>query len=142
MGYAFKRAIRENVGLLIGLAGASGSGKTFTAFRLASGICGDKPFAVIDTESRRALHYADQFKFDHCELEAPFRPQAYMDTIVAADKAGYPVIVVDSMSHEHAGEGGLLDWHEELLNEFVKRAMDKNSNRSEWQIREANNMRA
>ena len=142
MSFAFKRAIRENVGLLIGLAGASGSGKTFTAFRLATGICGDKPFAVIDTESRRALHYADDFKFDHLEIGAPFRPETYLDAIVAADKAGYPVIVVDSMSHEHAGDGGLLDWHDELLDEFVDRAQKTPDRRSEWQIRDANNMRA
>lgn len=109
----FRPAVRENVGLIIGLAGASGSGKTYTAMRLAAGISGDKPFAVIDTENRRALHYADQFKFEHAELRAPFRPDAYADAITTADKAGYPVIVVDSMSHEWAGEGGILDWQEE-----------------------------
>lgn len=113
MTFTFRPAIRENVGLLIGLAGGTGSGKTYTAMRLAQGIAGDRPFAVIDTEARRALHYADQFRFDHAELRPPFRPQAYEEAILAADAAGYPVIVVDSMSHEHAGEGGLLDWHEE-----------------------------
>ncbi len=113
MTFAFRPALRENVGLLIGLAGGTGSGKTYTAMRLASGIAGDKRFAVIDTEAGRAKHYADQFKFDHGDLHAPFRPDAYSEAIKAADAAGYPVIVVDSMSHEHAGEGGLLDWHEE-----------------------------
>lgn len=113
MTFEFREAKRENVGLLIGLAGGTGSGKTFTAFRLASGIAGDKPFAVIDTEARRALHYADQFRFDHAELRPPFRPSAFEEAIKAADDAGYPVIVVDSMSHEHAGEGGLLEWHDE-----------------------------
>jgi len=109
----FRPAVRENVGLIIGLAGSSGSGKTFTAMRLASGISGGKPFAVIDTENRRALHYADQFKFEHAELRAPFRPATYAEAIAAADAAGYPVIVVDSMSHEWAGDGGILDWQEE-----------------------------
>jgi hypothetical protein len=47
--------------------------------RLAAGIAGDKPFAVIDTENRRALHYADRFRFDHAELRPPFRPDAYAD---------------------------------------------------------------
>lgn len=59
MSIQFKKAIRENVGLLIGLAGGTGSGKTYSAMRLASGIAGDKPFAVIDTEAGRAKHYAD-----------------------------------------------------------------------------------
>ena len=113
MSFVFRPALRENVGLLLGLAGESGSGKTYTAMRLASGIAGDRPFAVIDTEAGRAKHYAEQFKFDHGDLKPPFRPDAYSEAIRAADEAGYPVIVVDSMSHEHAGEGGLLDWHEE-----------------------------
>lgn len=111
--FTFRPAVRSNVSLLIGLAGASGSGKTFTAMRLASGIAGDKPFAVIDTEAGRARHYADRFKFDHGDLAPPFRPDAYAAAIKAADAAGYPVIVVDSMSHEWAGDGGILDWQEE-----------------------------
>lgn len=113
MTFSFRPAVRENVGLLIGLAGASGSGKTYTAMRLASGIAGTKPFAVIDTEAGRAKHYADRFKFDHGDLRPPFRPAAYEEAILAADAAGYPVIVVDSMTHEWSGDGGILDWHEE-----------------------------
>lgn len=113
MSFSFRPATRENVGLLIGLAGASGSGKTYTAMRLASGIAGGKPFAVIDTEAGRAKHYADQFAFHHGDLKPPFRPDAYAEAIAAADSSGYPVIVVDSMSHEWAGTGGILDWHEE-----------------------------
>lgn len=114
--YVFKQAKKEAVGLLIGLVGASGSGKTYSAMRLASGIVGKgNRFAVIDTEARRALHYADMFEFDHCELGSPFRPDNYANAIQAADKAGYKAIVVDSVSHEWAGEGGILDWQEEEL---------------------------
>ena len=111
-GFSFRPATRENVGLLIGLAGSSGSGKTYTAMRLAKGIAGDKPFCVIDTEAGRAKHYADAFRFDHGDLKPPFSPAAYADAIRAADDAHYPVIVVDSMSHEHAGDGGILDMQE------------------------------
>jgi hypothetical protein len=115
VSFTFRPASRENVGLLIGLSGASGSGKTYSAFRLAKGIAGDKPFAVIDTEAGRAKHYADAFRFDHGDLKPPFRPDAYSGAIDAADKAGYPVIIVDSGSHEWAGEGGILDWQEDEL---------------------------
>ena len=115
MTFSFRPAVRENVGLWINLIGGTGSGKSFSAMRLASGISGGKPFAVIDTENRRALHYADQFKFDHAELVPPFRPDAYAEAVVAADKAGYPVIVVDSGSHCWAGDGGVLDWQEDEL---------------------------
>lgn len=118
-GFSFRPAVRENVGLWINLVGGTGSGKTFTAMRLASGIAGGKPFAVIDTENRRALHYADQFTFHHADLRAPFRPDAYADAIVAADKEGYPVIVVDSGSHVWAGDGGVLDWQEEELDRMA-----------------------
>jgi hypothetical protein len=128
MTFQFRPAVRENVGLLICLVGASGSGKTFSGLRLANGICGDKPFALIDTESRRGLHYAEMFKFNHGDLRPPFRPDSYVEAIMAADAAGYPVIVVDSASHEYAGEGGVLDWQEE---ELTRMAGD------DWKKREA-----
>jgi len=115
MSFMFKKAIRENAGLLIGLAGGTGSGKTFSSLRLAAGISGDRPFAFIDTEASRGLHYADQFNFDHGDLKPPFTPQAYAEAILAADMAGYPAIVVDSCTHEWAGEGGVLEMHEDEL---------------------------
>lgn len=141
MGFQFRPGVRENVGLLIGLIGPSGGGKTYTAMELAAGISGDQPFAVIDTEARRALHYADRFRFDHGELSAPFRPDAYAAAIRQADSCGYPAIIVDNMSHEHYGEGGLLEWHDQQLDTFVERAQ-KRSDEPEYKIRERNNMRA
>src|SRR5258708_34777413 len=83
--------------------------------RRGSGMCTGKACAAIDTEERRALHYADEFKFDHVELRPPFRPESYADAVVAADASGYPVIVVDSGSHVWAGDGGVLDWQDEEL---------------------------
>jgi len=133
MEFTFRRAVRENVSLIIGLAGGTGSGKTYTAMRLAKGICGDKPFAVIDTEAGRAKHYADQFAFDHGDLAAPFRPQSYLDAIASADKAGYPVVVVDSVSHVWAGDGGVIDWQEQ---ELTRMAGD------DWKKRESCKMAA
>ena len=132
MTFTFRPAVRERASLLIGLAGTSGSGKTLSSLKLAAGLSGDKPFAVIDTEAGRALHYADEFKFDHGELRAPFRPEAYMEAISAADDEGYPVVVVDSHSHVWNGPGGILDWHEEELqrmagNDFGKRERVKMS---------------
>jgi hypothetical protein len=125
VSFQFKPAIREQVGLLIGLAGGTGSGKTFSAMRLASGISGGKPFAVIDTEAGRAKHYADQFKFDHGDLKPPFSPQCYAEAIFAADEAKYPCIVVDSMSHEWAGEGGVLEMHEAELERMAGNDWEK-----------------
>lgn len=125
--FSFKPAVRTKVSMLIGMIGGTGSGKTFSAMRLASGLAGGKKFAVIDTEAGRALHYADQFDFDHGDLPPPFRPDAYIEAIMAADAAGYPVIVVDSMSHVWAGDGGVLDWAEEELDRMAG---------SDWKKRE------
>jgi hypothetical protein len=133
MSFQFRPAVRESVGLLLGLSGGTGSGKTYSAFRLAAGICGEKPFAVIDTEAGRAKHYGDAFRFDHGDLKPPFTPEAYVDAIAAADKAGYHVVVVDSMSHEWAGEGGILDWQEAELDRMAG---------TDWKKREACKMAA
>jgi ABC-type dipeptide/oligopeptide/nickel transport system ATPase subunit len=109
-----KPAVRESVPLLIGIMGPSGAGKTFSALRLATGIQtvtgGD--IYVIDTEARRALHYADSFKFKHVQFDAPFGSLDYLAAIQQCVKQGAKVIVVDSMSHEHTGPGGYLDFQE------------------------------
>jgi len=133
MSFSFRPARRENVGLLIGLAGPSGSGKTMTGMRIAKGICGENRFAVIDSENRRALHYADFFAFDHGDLQPPFTPDNYANAIRAADDAGYHAILIDCISHEHAGEGGLIDWHEAELQRMAG---------DDWTKRERCNMAA
>jgi hypothetical protein len=133
MPFSFRPAARERISLLVGLSGGTGSGKTCSAMRLAHGIAGDQPFAVIDTEAGRAQHYADAFRFDHGDLHPPFSPAAYADAIAAADAAKYPVIVVDSTSHEWAGEGGILDWQEDELHRMAG---------DDWKKREACKMAA
>jgi hypothetical protein len=131
--FEFRPAKRERVSLLVGLSGGTGSGKTYSAMRLAKGLAGGNKFCVIDTEAGRAQHYADLFAFDHGDLQPPFRPSAYADAIKAADDAKYPVIVVDSASHEWAGEGGILDWHEDELDRMAG---------TDWKKREAVKMAA
>jgi ABC-type dipeptide/oligopeptide/nickel transport system ATPase subunit len=83
-------AVRESVPLLIGLMGPSGSGKTYSALRLATGIQevtgGDIYF--IDSEARRALHYADSFKFKHVQLDPPFGSLDYLAAIEHCVKQG------------------------------------------------------
>lgn len=112
MSFQFRPARREGVPLLIGLAGASGSGKTKSALELASGIAEieDGTIAFIDTENRRGLHYADQYDFLHASIEPPFAPAKYGEALEAAEAAGVAVVVIDSFSHEYEGEGGILEW--------------------------------
>jgi ABC-type oligopeptide transport system ATPase subunit len=116
--FVANRAIRERTPVLIGLVGPSGSGKTFSALRLAAGIqriTGGETF-FIDTEARRALHYADKFTFQHVPFGAPFSPLDYLDAInfcVSQAAPGKPpTIIVDSFSHQHEGPGGLLEMHQ------------------------------
>lgn len=121
----FTPATREHVWTCTGLAGGTGSGKTYTAMRLATGIVEelvgpDGRFAVIDTENDRAKHYADFFRFDHFNLRPPFRPLRYLAAIEAAAKAGYKCAVVDSFSHEQEGEGGLNEFHDEEVERLAK----------------------
>ena len=111
--------------LIIGIAGCGGSGKTFSALRLASGIASvtRTSVAVIDTEGGRALHYAPpegqdpgpgEFDFLHVDLCAPFDPASYLAAIKQCAAAGHKTIIVDSMSHEHEGEGGVLEMVDQI----------------------------
>jgi hypothetical protein len=117
----FRPAKMDKTPLLIGLAGPSGSGKTYSALRMAKGIANGGKIIMIDTEARRGLHYAKYFDFQHGEMKAPFRPEAYLDAIQAATKAGAAVVIIDSMSHEHEGQGGILEWQQE---EVIRMAGD------------------
>lgn len=108
-----KPAVRGPTPLLFGLIGPSGSGKTFSALRLATGIqrvTGGEIY-LIDTEANRALHYAERFAFRHVPFKAPFSPLDYLDAIRHCERKGARIVIVDSMSHEHEGPGGVLEWH-------------------------------
>lgn len=117
-----KPATRTAVPLMIGLYGPSGGGKTMSALRLATGIRsvtgGD--IHVIDTESHRATHYADDFKFVHTHFAAPFCPLDYLDAVEHCKKQGAKVIIIDSASHMHEGPGGMLEQHDEEMKRLAK----------------------
>lgn len=114
MNFHFAPAVREKVSLLIALAGASGSGKTYSALRLAKGLAPNGKIAFIDTEARRGLHYAQDFQFMHADMRPPFRPERFVEGIRAAEAAGAEVVIIDSFSHEYDGEGGIMDWADDL----------------------------
>lgn len=126
--FEIKLAVREQAQLMLGFVGASGTGKTYSALRVAAGIqsvCGGD-IHVIDTEARRALHYAPQrgekadpargtFDFKHLAFGAPFSPLDYLAAIEHCVKNGARTVVIDSMSHEHESVGGVLEIHEAEL---------------------------
>lgn len=126
-------AVREKTPLLLGLVGPSGTGKTYSALRLATGIqrvTGGDIF-VIDTEARRSMHYAPdkgetpnpakgKFGFRIVPFGAPFGPLEYLKAIEHCVKKGAKTIIVDSMSHEHEGPGGVLEMHEQETKRLAK----------------------
>ncbi|MCK1445397.1 AAA family ATPase [Bradyrhizobium sp. 48] len=120
MTFQFAPAKREQVSLLIALAGASGSGKTYSALRLARGMSPDGKIMFIDTEARRGLHYAEHFKFMHADMRPPFTPARFVEGIQSAEAAGAEVVIIDSFSHEYDGVGGIMDWADRLASEGVK----------------------
>lgn len=125
MPFDFQPAVRTNTAIIIALAGASGSGKTKSALELAVGLAGaDGKILLIDTEGRRALHYADEYRFYHHEWRPPFTPAALGEMLREADRQKFAAVIVDSMSDEHEGEGGLCDMAEA---ELAKQGSNKNS---------------
>jgi hypothetical protein len=124
-----KPAVRSRVPLIIGITGSSFSGKTMSALRLATGIerVVGGPIYFVDSESSRALHYADYFKFQHCPFAPPYGPLDYIAAFEHCAKKGAKIIVCDQMSFEHNGEGGVMDQAEAFLE---KRCGD------DWKMRE------
>lgn len=110
MSFQASPGVRKAMPVLVALYGASGSGKTFSALRLAAGFerITKKPTYVIDTEGGRGLHYADDFKFMHVPFEPPFTSERYVEAVDYCIAQGAGQIVVDSGSHEWEGEGGVL----------------------------------
>ncbi|GAO43757.1 AAA family ATPase [Flavihumibacter petaseus] len=97
---------------IIGIAGVSGSGKTYTALKIARGMV-EKPSQIgfLDTENKRGSLYADILDGDFMigDLYPPFSPKRYSEAIKEFQNAGVKVLVIDSVSHEWEGEGGCDD---------------------------------
>jgi len=118
----FQKATKQQLKLRLAIDGPSGSGKTYTALIAATVMAQGGKIAVIDTERGSASLYSDKFNFDVACL-TNFHPQKYIDMIHEAEEAGYPVIVIDSLSHAWEGEGGALD----LVDQATARSQSKNS---------------
>jgi hypothetical protein len=109
------KAVRQKVFMKVGISGPSGSGKTWAALGIAKGMSEDGRVLVIDSENGSASFYSGstdepgQWAFDTIPLKAPFTPESYIEAVNAAVDAGYSVVVIDSLSHEWASSGGILD---------------------------------
>jgi len=118
----FRKASRKSVPMLLSISGVSGSGKTYSALKLAAGLAGKTgKVGMIDTENGRGEMYADSpgiiedfpDGFWYCRLDPPFTPRAYIDALKAAEAVGITVPIVDSVTHEWEGIGGCCEMAEE-----------------------------
>lgn len=129
--------VTDPMPLSVGISGGSGSGKTFSALRLARGIAqeitGEKspPIGFVDTENKRGLHYRKDFpEMVHADFTAVnddgdvvgFTIARWIEMIDMAEHADLPVVVTDSFSHSWAGVGGLLEMHAMALDRLVQEA--------------------
>lgn len=111
----FVKASRQRAYIKMALTGPSGSGKTLSALYLAQGLAGkDGKIALIDTENKSASLYSDKADFDTDDIVPPFTIEKCAKSIQEAVDGGYTVVVIDSISHFWAGEGGLLAQKESL----------------------------
>lgn len=113
------KAQRAQVKLRLGLSGASGFGKSYSALLLAYGITNDwSKIAIIDTENSSANLYAHLGDFNVLSLNEPYAPERYIEAIRTCENSQIEVVIIDSITHEWSGEGGCLQIHEKLGGRF------------------------
>jgi hypothetical protein len=111
-----RKTNRSQAKIRLALQGPSGSGKTYSSLLIAHGLCKDwNKIAVIDTENKSADLYAHLGEYNVITLTAPFSPERYIEAIAICEQEGIEVIIIDSLSHEWEGDGGILDTHSQML---------------------------
>lgn len=116
----FKRATKAQAKLRLALIGPPGSGKTYSALQIATNL--GQRVGVTDTEHGSASKYADLFAFEALELNS-FHPKTYIDAIHTAERAGFDVLIIDSLSHAWTGKDGAL----EQVDKVTARSKSNNS---------------
>lgn len=107
---AFHKAERKQAKMRIGVFGSSGSGKTFGSLVMARGLASAwNKICLIDTENGSGDLYSHLGDYNVLTLKSPFSPEKYIEAIAYCEKMEMEVIIIDSITHEWAGEGGILD---------------------------------
>jgi len=103
MTLVLKKATRKQVKLRLNISAPSGAGKTYSALKMAKGICSDwSKVAVIDTENGSASLYSHLGDFSVIDLTPPFTPEKYTQALQTCVNAGMEVVIIDSTTHEWA----------------------------------------
>lgn len=113
----FSRATLGSVRLQIVISGGSGAGKTTSALRLATGMAQGGKVLLIDTDNGRSALSAPGFAFDSYCLGAPYSGDHYVEALTAAKELRPAVVIIDTVSEEHAQ---LLQDHTRVLNDMVR----------------------
>lgn len=108
MSLTFVQARRAQCFLRIALYGAPGTGKTYSALRMASGL-GCQRIGVIDSERGKSRKQAGKGVEFGVLVLPNHSPRAYIEAFDAAAKAQIDGLIIDSLSHEWMGQGGALD---------------------------------
>ena len=107
-----RKAKRKHAFIKMAIQGPSGAGKTYSALLLAKGLCDNWEYiTVIDTENSSSDLYAHLGDFNVLSLSAPYTPEKYIEAIKLCNAAKSKVIIIDSISQEWMGTGGILDTH-------------------------------
>ena len=109
---SFQKATRHQAKLRLVLTGPSGSGKTYSALLVAQGLVPGGRIALLDTERGSGELYAHLADYDVATLTPPYSPERYIALIREAERAGYDLLIIDSLSQTWTGQGGVLDLHE------------------------------
>lgn len=109
-------AQRKKAKFRLSIQGPSGSGKTYSSLLIAKGLVNKwEDICVIDTENHSADLYSHLGSYNVLSLGKPFNPESYVQAIELCEKSGIKVIIIDSLSHEWEGEGGILDIHSGMV---------------------------
>lgn len=113
---ALRKATRKKAKIRLGLSAVSGGGKTMSAILIAKGLAkGDlSKVVLIDTENGSGDLYAHLGDYNVLPIEAPYTPEKYIAAIKECENAGMEVIIVDSITHEWNGKGGILEEHSKM----------------------------
>lgn len=106
------KAERKQAVIKLAIQGPSGSGKTYSSLLLAYGLVGDwNQIALIDTENNSSHLYSHLGNYYVLSLSEPFSPENYITAIEVCEKAGIRAIIIDSISQEWEGSGGIIETH-------------------------------
>lgn len=118
--FEIRRAERKQARLRLAVCAASNGGKTWSSLELAFGLVEELlargilggtlegKVGMVDTERRSGHLYSHLGPYDVIELGPPHTVERYVGAMQALERAGCAVVILDSISHAWAGQGGVL----------------------------------